>query len=53
MWDGHPYESADGAESARAGYEKEGFETRVVEEEGKRLVYTRRVASQPAVDTTA
>lgn len=42
MWDGKPYDGKEEAEEVISGYEKEGFETRMLEEEGKYLVYSRR-----------
>jgi len=50
MWDGADYDSAEEAEKARKEYEKDGFETRTAEEEGKFRVYTRRVVTEVAVD---
>ena len=50
MWDGIDYESADDAKKAQAEYEKENFETRIVEEEDKIHVYTRRVVTEITVE---
>jgi hypothetical protein len=50
MWDGKEYESEGEAKGIMEGYEKEDFETHVVEEEGKWLVYTRRVVTEVVVD---
>jgi len=49
MWDGAVYEDRPQAEQAKASYEGQAFETRIVEEEGKCLVYSRRVAAQQTV----
>ena len=50
MWDGKDYESPDEAKTKMAEYEKEGFEVRMVEEEDKVHVYTRRVVTEVQVD---
>ncbi|MGB8028367.1 MAG: hypothetical protein WCF30_01775 [Terracidiphilus sp.] len=46
MWDGQLYDNRE--EAARVGetYQKENFQTRIVEEGGKFLVYTRRTAKE-------
>ena len=46
MWDKGTYFSVAEAKEKKTVYEKEGFETRLVEEEGKFLVYTRRVVTE-------
>ena len=50
MWDGRDYETADEAAKAKAEYEQENFETRVVEADDKFHVYTRRVVTEIDVD---
>ncbi len=50
MWDAREYETRTEAEGAREEYEKESFETRIVEEDDKVEVYTRRVANALAVE---
>ena len=50
MWDGQDYESIEEAEKVQAQYEKEKFETRIVEEDGKIHVYTRRVVTEVVVE---
>jgi hypothetical protein len=50
MWDGEDYASLEKAESQRAEYEKEAFEVRLVEEDGKVHVYTRRVVTDVEVE---
>ncbi len=42
MWDGGSYEEIGQAQTAEESYQKNGFETKIIEEEGKPLVYTRR-----------
>jgi hypothetical protein len=50
MWDGREYETADEAKQVQAEYEKENFETRLVEEDGKFFVYSRRVVTEVVVE---
>ncbi|MFQ6032346.1 MAG: hypothetical protein ACE5K2_05430 [Candidatus Zixiibacteriota bacterium] len=50
MWDGEDYESESAARQNVSKYRKDGFETQLIEEEGKFLVYTRRVASEIVVE---
>ena len=45
MWDGEEYDDAEAARRAQAEYKKQEFETRIVEEDGKVHVYTRRVVT--------
>jgi hypothetical protein len=49
MWNGTDYQSRDLAEAALGAYRKEGFEGEIVAEDGRCLVYTRRVVTvQPS-----
>jgi len=50
MWDGSTYETVEEARETKAGYEKDGFETIEVQEDGKHLVYTRRVVTEIVVE---
>ena len=50
MWDGRDYASLEEAEEPRRGYQAEGFETRIVEEDECVHVYTRRVVSAAAIE---
>jgi hypothetical protein len=50
MWDGKEYESEADAKAAKEKYEKEEFETQLMEEEGMYLVYTRRVVTEVVVE---
>jgi hypothetical protein len=50
MWDGRDYESGAAAEEVKQEYEKDNFETRIVEEDGKFHVYTRRVVTNVEVE---
>ena len=47
MWDGVLYEAEEDATQAAASYQKDQFEVRIVIEDNKFLVYTRR-SVQPA-----
>jgi hypothetical protein len=49
MWDGKLYSTNEGASEAEQSYRTNGFEVRMVQEEGKFLVYTRRVVKQVPV----
>ena len=49
LWDGEVYDSGAAAEAKKSGYEAQGFETQMVEEEGKFLLYTRRVVKEVIV----
>ena len=46
MWDKAYYSSEAEAKEKMDEYEKDGFETRLFKEEGKSLVYTRRVVTE-------
>lgn len=50
MWDGISYENVEAAQNAEKGYSEEGFETRVVQVEGRYEVYTRRLVTDVIVD---
>lgn len=49
MWDGCSYDTREEALRAADLYQKDGFEVQLREEEGKTLVYTRRLVGQVAV----
>lgn len=53
MWDGSDYDSVDDALESRERYEKDSFETRLLEEDGKVHVYTRRVVAEVVVSGEA
>jgi len=53
MWDGETYEAMDAAKTAEEGYKKDNFETRIMEEEGKPLVYTRREVKEIVLEGEA
>jgi len=46
MWDKGYYFTEDEARQKMAQYEKEGFEAKCMEENGKYLVYTRRLVTE-------
>ena len=50
VWDGELYDSCAAAEAKKSDYEAHGFETQTIEEEGKFLVYTRRVVKEVVVE---
>ena len=49
IWDGQACLSKEAVEQVVSRYQSEGFETEIVEEEGKFLVYTRREVKKAAV----
>ena len=46
MWDGRVYGEKEAAEAKKRGYEAQGFETQLVQEGDRYLVYTRRVVTE-------
>ena len=50
MWDGGAHGSKEAVEQVVSRYQGEGFETEIVEEEGKFLAYTRRAVKAVAVE---
>ncbi len=50
MWDGETYPTGEAAEAKKSEYQSQGFETRLVEEEGKSLLYTRRVVKEIVIE---
>jgi len=49
MWDGTPYATREEAARVEEAYRKDNFEVCTTEEEGKFLVYTRRVIKEVVV----
>jgi hypothetical protein len=49
MWDGQLYATRDEVSPVEATYQKDNFEVRVIEEEGKFLIYTRRFVKDVVV----
>jgi hypothetical protein len=52
MWDGETYEGMEQAKTAEENYKKDKFTIKIIEEEGKPLVYTRREVTEVVVDGT-
>ena len=50
LWDGETYDTKDAATEVENKYKTDKFETRLLEEEGKFLVYTRRVVTEVVVE---
>jgi len=50
LWDGHIYENGKDAQDTIVEYEKENFETKLVEEDNQFFVYTRRVVTDIVVE---
>ena len=46
LWDGKEYASPVDAQAAADAYAKDGFEVRTMTDEGKHVVYNRRLAAQ-------
>lgn len=46
MWDGQVYPTRDEASRAEQAYQNDNFEVRLMEHEGKFVVYTRRTVKQ-------
>jgi hypothetical protein len=53
MWDGLLYETKEAAEAKKAEYEAQDFETELVKENSKFLVYTRRVVTEIVLEGEA
>ena len=50
MWDGRTYESESEALKGKEDYEKDKFETRLISEEEKYYLFTRRVVTEIVVE---
>jgi hypothetical protein len=50
VWDGEEYDSEEQASSVEKKYSEKGFEVRVWREDGKVLIYTRRVVTEIVID---
>jgi len=46
MWDGQSFDTRDESAGEAEAYKKENFEVRMVEQDGKFLVYTRRIVKE-------
>ncbi|MFQ5750751.1 MAG: hypothetical protein ACE5HI_02035 [bacterium] len=49
-WDGEEYESEAAAQENAAKYRQDGFDTRLIQEEGKYYIYTRRVVTEIKIE---
>jgi len=50
VWDGELYDAQATADARKSQYETQEFQTRLIEEEGKFLLYTRRVVKNVVVE---
>jgi hypothetical protein len=50
LWDGEEYDDKKTAESVQKDYSEKGFEVRMLPEDEKVLLYTRRVVTEVVVD---
>jgi hypothetical protein len=50
MWDGRTYISESEAINIKAEYEKNNFETRIVQEKEKYFLFTRRVVTEVVIE---
>lgn len=50
MWDGLEYDDEEKSSSVEKGYSEKGFEVRACRENGKILLYTRRVVTEVVLD---
>jgi hypothetical protein len=50
LWDGRLFETHDDASLQAEAYKNDNFEVHLVEEEGKHLVYTRRLVKEVVVN---
>ena len=50
MWDGEEYENKDKADAVEKQYIEKGFEVRLCNEDGKTLLYTRRVVTEVVLE---
>jgi len=46
MWDGQEYDNEEQASSVEKQYTEKGFEVQMWREEGKVLIYTRRIVTE-------
>lgn len=53
MWDGIEYETQKEAQDVKKKYEDDNFEVELVEEEGKYLLFTRRVVTEIVLEGEA
>ena len=53
IWDGVEYETEEEVQELKKKYEDDNFEVELVEEEGKYLLYTRRVVTEIVLEGEA
>lgn len=53
LWDGAIYETREEAEAKKGEYEANNFQTQLFEQEGKFLVYSRRVVTEIVLEGEA
>ncbi len=53
MWDGKEHSTSEEASNVASEYEKNNFETQVLQEGDKHLVYTRRVVTEVVLEGEA
>jgi hypothetical protein len=53
MWDGAIYETEEEANNKKAEYEGNAFQVQLFEQEGKYLLYTRRVVTEIVLEGEA
>ncbi len=52
MWDGRVFDTAEESLQQATAYERENFEVRRTDQDGKFFVYTRRAVKEPVVTRT-
>lgn len=50
MWDGNTYQDENSAKEIARGFEKDGFETEVLEEENNFYIFTRRKVEEIVIE---
>jgi hypothetical protein len=50
MWDGNEYTSEEEAKAKAENYSKDGFETELINEDGKYYVFTRRIVKEVKIE---
>ncbi|NQT84592.1 hypothetical protein HQ563_16355 [bacterium] len=53
MWDGAIYDTEEEAENKKAEYQEKDFQVQLFEQEGKYLLYTRRVVTEIVLEGEA
>lgn len=53
MWDGAIYDTEEEANNKKTEYEENDFQVQLVEQEGKYLLYTRRVVTEIVLEGEA